>query len=134
MGSKLKRIFELYFFKKEYFISVMMKWNLLTSEAQLTELLEKSKVNPQVIFKHSKRCSTSSMIKNRLERSAIPPEIDCHFLDLITYRALSNKIAEELDVRHESPQVLLIQNGECIYHENHSAIYMEEIAAQQRRA
>lgn len=134
MCSKLKRIFELYFFKKEYFISAMMNWNLLTSEAQLTELLEKSKVNPQVIFKHSTRCSTSSMIKNRIERESVPPGIDFHFLDLIANRSLSNKVAEDFKVNHESPQVLLVRNGECVYHESHYAIFMEEIAAQSMRA
>ena len=134
MGSKLKRIFELYFFKKEYFISAMMNWNILTSEAQLTELLEKSKVNPQVIFKHSTRCSISSMIKNRIERESVPPGIDFHFLDLIANRSLSNRVAEDFKVNHESPQVLLVRNGECVYHESHYAIYMEEIAVQSMRA
>ncbi len=116
------------------FKSVIMNWNVLTTEAQLTELLEKSKARPQLIYKHSTRCGTSTMIKNRLERSAIPPAIDFHFLDLIAFRTLSNKIAEDLGVRHESPQVLLIQNSECIYHQSHYAIYMEDIAAQNMRA
>ena len=106
-----------------------MDWNILTAEVQLTELLEKSKVNPQLIYKHSTRCGTSSMIKNRLERSAAPAGVDFNYLDLIAYRSLSNKIAEDLKVTHESPQVLLIRNGECIYHQSHSAIYMEDIAA-----
>ena len=112
----------------------MMNWNLLTSEAQLTELLEKSKVNPQVIFKHSTRCSISSMIKNRIERESVPPGIDFHFLDLIANRSLSNRVAEDFKVNHESPQVLLVRNGECVYHESHYAIYMEEIAVQSMRA
>ena len=107
----------------------MMNWNILTTEAQLTELLEKSKVNPQVIYKHSTRCGTSSMIKSRLERSAAPAGVDFYYLNLIAYRSLSNKIAEDLKVIHESPQVLLIRNGECIYHQSHSAVYMEDIAA-----
>lgn len=106
-----------------------MHWNILTTEAQLTELLEKSKVNPQVIYKHSTRCGTSSMIKSRLERSAAPAGVDFYYLNLIAYRSLSNKIAEDLKVIHESPQVLLIRNEECIYHQSHSAVYMEDIAA-----
>ena len=107
----------------------MMHWNILTTEAQLTELIEKSKVNPQVIYKHSTRCGTSSMIKSRLERSAAPAGVDFYYLDLIAYRSLSDKIAEDLKVTHESPQVLLIRNGECIYHQSHGAVYMEDIAA-----
>ena len=107
-----------------------MQWSLLTTEEQLTGLLEKSFSNPQVIFKHSTRCSVSSVIKTRLEKSAIPPNIDFHYLDLLTYRSLSNKIAEQLHVYHESPQVLLIKNGDCIFDESHIAVYMEDIAAQ----
>ncbi|HRN56814.1 MAG TPA: bacillithiol system redox-active protein YtxJ [Agriterribacter sp.] len=111
-----------------------MNWNVLTTEAQFTELLEKSKLRPQLIYKHSTRCGTSSMIRNRLERGVAPAETDFHFLDLIAYRALSTTIAEKLGVRHESPQVLLIRDGKCIYHESHYAIYMEDIAAQSIRA
>ena len=107
-----------------------MQWSLLTTEEQLTGLLEKSFSNPQVIFKHSTRCSVSSVIKTRLEKSAIPPGIDFHYLDLLVYRPLSNKIAEALHVYHESPQVLLVKDGECIFDESHIAVYMEDIAAQ----
>jgi bacillithiol system protein YtxJ len=32
-------------------------------------------------------------------------------------------------VRHESPQVLIIKKGECVYDESHSAIRMDEIKA-----
>ena len=107
-----------------------MNWNLLTTEEQLTEIRKKSAAIPQVIFKHSTRCSISTMAKNRLERSTIPEGMEFHYLDLIRYRELSNKIATEFDVYHESPQVLLIRNGECIFDESHNAISIDEIAAQ----
>lgn len=107
-----------------------MKWSVLTTEEQLNDLIKKSFEQPQVIFKHSTRCSISSTIKNRLEKSTVPPGIDFHYLDLIAYRSLSNKIAADLKVYHESPQVLLIKNGECIFDESHMAIYMDEIAEQ----
>ncbi|MCO5238036.1 MAG: bacillithiol system redox-active protein YtxJ [Chitinophagaceae bacterium] len=106
-----------------------MNWKILEDAAQLPEIVERSKIHPQLIYKHSTRCSTSTMVKNRLERSAAPPDMDFYFLDLIAYRALSDKIAADFKVRHESPQVLLIRNGECIYNESHYAIYMEDIAA-----
>ncbi len=107
-----------------------MQWSVLTSEEQLAAILEKSFNKPQVIFKHSTRCSVSSVIKTRLEKSVIPPNIDFHYLDLLAYRPLSGKIAEKLQVYHESPQVLLVKDGECIFDESHLAVYMEDIAAQ----
>jgi bacillithiol system protein YtxJ len=105
-----------------------MNWIPLTSEEQLAQIKEKSAQIPQVIFKHSTRCSTSSMVLNRLERSEVPATADFYYLDLLTYRPVSNKIAEEFNVYHESPQVLVIRNGECIYDESHMAITMDELA------
>lgn len=107
-----------------------MDWIELTEESQLEDIRNHSSLRPQVIFKHSTRCATSSLAKNRLERSSVFPDANFHFLDLIKYRTVSNKIAEMFSVYHESPQVLLIRNGECIYDESHNAIRMEEIEEQ----
>jgi len=107
-----------------------MNWIALTTEEQLEVLKELSKQKAQLIFKHSTRCAISSMAKNRLERTSPPNSIDCYYLDLIKYRQLSAKIAEDFSVFHESPQVLLIKNGECIYDESHSGIQMSDIIEQ----
>lgn len=104
-----------------------MNWIPLESEAALQSLVEKSNEKPQVIFKHSTRCSISSMAKNRLEKSEEPENIDFHFLDLIKFRSLSNQIADDFGIKHESPQVILIQNGKPVYHTSHSAILLDEI-------
>ena len=107
-----------------------MDWIALTEKEQLTDIKELSKNKPQLIFKHSTRCSISGIAKNRLEKSTLPQDIDFYFLDLIKNREISNKIAEEFSVFHESPQVLLIKNGECVYDESHSGITMDEIKEQ----
>ena len=107
-----------------------MDWISLTSSSQLADIIEKSKHQPQLIFKHSTRCSISSMAKNRLERTTPPENIDFYYLDLISYRELSTKIAADFDVFHESPQVILIKNGECSYDESHSGINMDDIIEQ----
>ncbi len=95
---------------------------------QLEEIKEKSKIKPQVIFKHSTRCAISNMAKNRLERSEAPSDVDFYYLDLISHRNISNKLSEDFDVWHESPQVLIIVNGACVYDESHTAIRMDDIA------
>ncbi|MES2332885.1 MAG: bacillithiol system redox-active protein YtxJ [Bacteroidota bacterium] len=104
-----------------------MNWIPLNKEEQLAQIREKSATVPQVIFKHSSRCGTSSMVLDRLERSKAPETIDFYFLDLIRHRDISNKISEEFKVFHESPQVLLIKNGECVYDESHMGIRMDEL-------
>ena len=107
-----------------------MNWNILSTEEQLAALLSASHTKPQVIFKHSTRCSISSVVKTRLEKSEAPQYIDFHYLDLIALRSLSNKISTDLNVYHESPQVLLIKNGDCIFDESHMAIRMQDILAE----
>ena len=108
-----------------------MNWTNISDIAELETIKEKSFSQPQVIFKHSTRCSISSMAKSRLERSKSPEEgIQFYYLDLIAYRNISNGIAQAFDVEHASPQVLVIKNGECVYDESHSGIDMDEIVEQ----
>lgn len=107
-----------------------MNWIELKSISQIKEIVEKSKAKPQVIFKHSTRCSISAMAKGRLERSLAPGNADFYFLDLINYRNISNQVSSEFDVSHESPQILIIRNGECVYDESHGSITMDEIKEQ----
>ena len=108
----------------------MMNWEYLTDEAQLETIIKQSFQQPVVIFKHSTRCSISVMAKNRLERIGAPEHVIFYYLDLLRYRALSNRIAEMFQIYHESPQVLLIKNGECVYDESHNGIDMNEIVEQ----
>ena len=104
-----------------------MNWISLQSEAQLESIRERSAGRPQVIFKHSTRCSTSAMVKNRLERAQAPDAIDFYYLDLLNFRPVSNQIAAAFSIPHESPQVLLIRNGQCVYDESHIGITMDDI-------
>lgn len=107
-----------------------MHWIELNSQQQIPGIKELSHNRPQVIFKHSTRCSLSSIIRNRLEKAETPASADFYLLDLIRYRTLSDKIAEEFSVHHESPQVILIKKAECIYEESHGDIRMEDISGQ----
>jgi bacillithiol system protein YtxJ len=105
----------------------IMNWIPLQTETQLEEIRERSTGRPQVIFKHSTRCSTSAVVKGRLERAEKPDAIDFYFLDLISYRPVSNKVADLFRIDHESPQILLIRDGQCIYDESHMGITMADI-------
>ena len=107
-----------------------MMWNELTEDKQLAEIRKQSSTQPVVIFKHSTRCSISTMAKGRLERSLAPESVTFYYLDLIRHRDISNMIAREFGVHHESPQVLLIRNGDCVYDESHNGISMDEIREQ----
>lgn len=107
-----------------------MNWIELNSAEQLEQIKERSKTQAVAIFKHSTRCSISSMAKNRLEREANTDNIPFYYLDLIRYRDISNKVASDFHVHHESPQILVIKNGECTYDESHNGINMADIKAE----
>ena len=107
-----------------------MNWKDLSEMAQIEEIKANSEQRSVVIFKHSTRCSISSMAKNRLDRGEAPEGIDFYYLDLLKHRNISNQIAEEFGVAHESPQILIIRNGACVYDESHNGIDLSEIAEQ----
>jgi len=107
-----------------------MNWTELTNEAELSTVIEESKTQPVVIYKHSTRCHISAMVMNRLEREQAPDNIKFYYLDVIAKRPVSNKVAELFHIQHESPQLLLIKDGECTYEESHNGIRMEELAEQ----
>lgn len=104
-----------------------MNWNQLTTEQQLDELIQTSSEKPIVIFKHSTRCSISTTALSRLERAWDSEQTSAFYLDLIAYRPISGMIAEKFDIEHQSPQILVIDNGKCTYTATHWDISMEDL-------
>jgi bacillithiol system protein YtxJ len=103
-----------------------MNWIPLESAEQVKEI--KQQQGYSIIFKHSIRCSTSLMAKRRLEmdKDSVPTGLHLYFLDLVRNRELSNLIAQDFQVYHESPQLLVIKDGECILDQSHGSISLEE--------
>lgn len=108
----------------------MVNWKPLQEAGQLDELITESFHRPVVIFKHSTRCSISTMAQARLERETTPNEVVFYYLDVLNYRIISNQIADRFQVYHASPQLLLIRSGECVYDESHQGIQMQELVQQ----
>src|SRR5690606_11901861 len=104
-----------------------MDWIELNNIDQLEEISEKSMSHPVLIYKHSTRCSISTVVKNRLESGKLPESFDYYFLDLIKYRNISNEISDRFGVEHESPQVIIIKNGNADYHSSHFGISSKSI-------
>jgi bacillithiol system protein YtxJ len=115
------------------FLNILqMNWTELTSKNELDRLKDESSNQKVLIFKHSTRCSISNMVLDRLERNWKSEEVKNlkpYYLDLLNHREISNQIATDFQITHESPQVLVIENGKCIYHNSHSAIRFEELKA-----
>ncbi|MEM6829307.1 MAG: bacillithiol system redox-active protein YtxJ [Bacteroidota bacterium] len=104
-----------------------MEWKELNQVNQIESLKEESYEKPVLIFKHSTRCAISAMAINRLERQWRDSPMVPYFLDLINYREISNLISEKLEVIHESPQVILLKDGEVIHHTSHNDIDFKEL-------
>ena len=107
-----------------------MHWIHLTDEDQLQKIIVKSQEKPQVIFKYSNRCYSSQLILDALQKDCCPEQVDFYFLDLITYRNISDKIVETFHVEHHSPQILVVKDGDCIFDASHSEISLENILEQ----
>jgi bacillithiol system protein YtxJ len=107
----------------------MIQWRTLADTATVDAIADMSMQTPVLIFKHSTRCSISSMAKMRLEQdwTLSPEAVVPYYLDLITYRPVSQYIADKFSVWHESPQVLLISKGECVYDASHLDIQVAEL-------
>ncbi len=99
-------------------------WKVLNSLEQLEELKQSSFHKPVVIFKHSTRCGISAHAKYRLENDwgFSDADMDFYYLDLIAHRPVSNKITEAFQVVHQSPQIILLRNGQSVFDTSHHMI------------
>ena len=107
-----------------------VKWTALTATNQLESIQAESQSHPVIIFKHSTRCSISKTTLDRLERNWKQedlPLVKSYFLDLLSYREISTRIAETFEVDHESPQILIIHNGKSVYDRSHFEIEFTNI-------
>jgi bacillithiol system protein YtxJ len=104
-------------------------WIHLSELEQLNELIAESRSIPVVIYKHSSRCGLSFMTENKLEEGwdVLHPKVRLYFLDLIRYREVSTVVAERFNVSHQSPQILIIKNGICVYNSSHHEINVDTI-------
>ncbi|HEX5069763.1 MAG TPA: bacillithiol system redox-active protein YtxJ [Vicinamibacterales bacterium] len=102
----------------------------LRSPADLDEAIARSHEQPVVIFKHSATCGTSAMAHEEIEAFVDgAPWADVFVVSVHGGRAVSNEIAARFGVRHESPQALVIKNGELVWHASHFRVTSSAVAA-----
>lgn len=106
-----------------------IQWENLESVDQLHNLIKNSNKKTKVIFKHSTRCGISRMALNSFERNyeSIDQEVTYYLLDLLSYRDVSNAISQELNVQHQSPQVIVLSEEKVIHTESHHGIDIKKI-------
>ncbi|UUW08753.1 bacillithiol system redox-active protein YtxJ [Flavobacterium plurextorum] len=106
------------------------KWNTISTENEVLEIIEKSAVKPQIIFKDSVSCGISAFAKERLtnDYGLIENIADFNYLDLLSHRAISNFITAKLEVTHQSPQIIVLIDGKVIFRDSHHSIDAKKIA------
>ena len=107
-------------------------WNPIQSEQDLENAVKKAYQQKIAIFKHSTSCFISKTVLKNFEKEIESVEENntvLYFLDLLAYRNLSNKIAEDFNIRHESPQLLVIENGKVINNASHQNISISQITS-----
>lgn len=110
-----------------------MNWKKLDHVSQIEDIKEESKLQPVIIFKHSTRCSISAMAWDRLKRNwknGDSASVTPYYLDLITYRDISDLVAGEFGITHQSPQVIVVKDGKATYNNSHMGISYQEILSQ----
>ncbi len=102
----------------------VLPWITLNSLEQLDVIESASKTKTQIIFKYSSRCGVSRMVLNQFvdNYELTEQDLDLYFLDLISYRSVSNEVGYKFQVMHESPQLLVIKNGVVVAHASHSGV------------
>ena len=106
------------------------KWNVISTENEVLDIIEKSALKPQIIFKDSVTCGISAFAKERLtnDYGLIESEADFNYLDLLSYRAISSFIATKLEVIHQSPQIIVLVDRKVIFRDSHHSIDAKKIA------
>lgn len=104
-------------------------WKKIESEEDLAQAIERSYQHKIAIFKHSTRCFISKTVLKNFEREIdnLDHELDLYYLDLLEHRVISNKISKDLEIRHESPQLIIIEDGKVINSASHEDISISQI-------
>lgn len=107
----------------------MKSWIDITDEKQLVDIINNSSEKPSVIFKHSVTCGISAHAKDKLESAwdFKEDELEFYYLDLLAHRSISNKIAADFGVTHQSPQIIVVKDGKATANFSHQAISVDKL-------
>lgn len=118
-----------FFGKKEEQDQSKSLWKKIESEKDLDSAVEKSSKQKVLIFKHSTRCFISKTVLKNFEKQMQASDKDYayYFLDLLANRSISNEIESRFDVVHQSPQLIVLENGKAVKNASHHNIDLETI-------
>ena len=97
---------------------------VLSHEADIDALIAESFRRPVVLLKHSEWCNRSHAAIDvaRRELGSWGKQIDCRIVIVQQHRAVAAAIARRLDIRHETPQIILLRDGQATWDAAHTDI------------
>ena len=98
----------------------------VTDAAALDELMTRSQSEPVVLFKHSTACPISRNAHREMEQFT---DADVNLVVVQSARELSNEIARRTGISHESPQTLIVRNGDVVWNAAHYDITADAVRA-----
>lgn len=106
-----------------------MNWIELSTPTQLQGIQKDTSNAAYLLYKHSPTCSICSMTKMRIERAwdFAEEQLKPYFLNVLDHRSLSDEVAHIFDTKHESPQILLVQNGRSVHQASHFDIDIKTV-------
>ena len=102
----------------------------VTDTKSLDELADRSKERPVVIFKHSLTCPISAAAYDQMAEF----DGEVALVEVQRARDLSGEIENRLGVTHESPQVIILRNGQVAWNASHFKITAGAVAEAVRKA
>ena len=102
----------------------MAEFKEISSSQTLSEVLDESCQRKIVIFKHSTTCPVSARAWREVQNfiSESTNEVLVTMIKVIESRPVSNQVAEELGIKHQSPQVLLVSDRQVLWNASHQSV------------
>lgn len=94
----------------------------------LSEIIEKSEKDPVIVFKYSSKCGSSDVLMEKLKIAKENGKIK-HLIFIVVVQdspVLSGKIAQVFNIKHESPQIIILNNNQVTYKESHDNIMIDK--------
>ena len=96
----------------------------LDNTKQLEKLFESSHQKPVVLFKHSTTCPISANVFEDVSQT----DATIYLITVQEARSVSNAVAEKTGIKHESPQAIVLRDGNPVYYASHYDITHSDIA------
>lgn len=109
-------------------------FHVLTSESEWADVLDQSQEAPVLIFKHSSACPVSAQAHAEMEELAEADELPIHKVVVQDHRSVSDAIEDDLGIRHETPQAIVVHNGTSVFDTSHFDVTADTLRDQLRQA